>query len=36
MTHGELGLIAFIFGLVYVAGLLPKIVARIVPSDHEE
>lgn len=24
MTHGEIGLVVFIFALVYVAGLLPK------------
>ena len=35
MTHGEIALIAFIFGLVYVAGLLPKIVARLVREREE-
>jgi hypothetical protein len=35
MTHGELALIAFIFGLVYLSGLLPKIAERIAPSREE-
>ncbi len=29
MTRGELGLVVFIFALVYVAGLLPKIADRL-------
>jgi hypothetical protein len=29
LTRGELLLVAFIFGLIYVAGLLPKIAARL-------
>jgi len=29
LTRGEIILIAFIFGLVYTAGLLPKLVARL-------
>jgi hypothetical protein len=34
MTRGEILLIAFIFGLVYVAGLLPKIAARLGGRDE--
>jgi hypothetical protein len=33
MTRGEILLVAFIFGLVYVAGLLPKIAARLAGPD---
>lgn len=29
MTRGELGLVLFIFALVYAAGLLPKIANRL-------
>ncbi len=29
MTHGELGLVLFIFGLVYAAHVVPKIGARV-------
>jgi hypothetical protein len=29
LTRGEIILIAFIFGLVYSAGLLPKLAARV-------
>ncbi|HVH42237.1 MAG TPA: hypothetical protein VM925_07825 [Labilithrix sp.] len=29
LTRGELLLVVFIFGLIYVAGLLPKIAARL-------
>jgi hypothetical protein len=29
LTRGEILLIAFIFGLVYSAGLLPKVAARL-------
>jgi hypothetical protein len=29
LTRGELLLVAWIFGLIYVAGLLPKIAARL-------
>jgi hypothetical protein len=33
LTRGEILLVVFIFGLVYVAGLLPKIAARLAPND---
>lgn len=29
MTRGDLLLVGFIFGLIYISGLLPKIAARI-------
>lgn len=29
LTRGEIGLIVFIFGLIYAAGLLPKLAARL-------
>ena len=29
MTRGEIFLVAFIFGLIYLSGLLPKIAARL-------
>ena len=29
MTHGEVGLVAFIFALVYGAGHLPRVVTRL-------
>jgi hypothetical protein len=29
LTRGEIALVAFIFALVYIAGLLPKIAARL-------
>ncbi|MBX3210578.1 MAG: hypothetical protein KF850_00950 [Labilithrix sp.] len=29
LTRGELVLVAFIFGLIYTAGFLPKIAARL-------
>lgn len=29
LTRGEIILVAFIFGLIYAAGLLPKIAARL-------
>lgn len=29
LTRGEIILVAFIFGLIYTAGLLPKIAARL-------
>jgi hypothetical protein len=29
LTRGEIALVAFIFALVYLAGLLPKIAARL-------
>jgi hypothetical protein len=29
MTRGELGLVIFIFALVYTAGLLPKIARKV-------
>lgn len=29
LTRGEIGLIVFIFGLIYAAGLLPKVAARL-------
>ncbi|MBX3207656.1 MAG: hypothetical protein KF764_21580 [Labilithrix sp.] len=34
-TRGELLLVAFIFGLIYVAGLLPKIAARLAGGTDE-
>jgi hypothetical protein len=33
MTRGEIALVAFIFGLIYVAGLLPKIAARLAGDE---
>jgi hypothetical protein len=36
MTRGEILLVAFIFGLVYVSGLLPKIAARLAGPDKDE
>ncbi len=40
MTRAEVGLVVFIFVLVYAAGLLPKIVDRVVsvlaPKDDRE
>ena len=33
MTRGEILLTAFIFALVYLAGLLPKIAARLAGSE---
>ena len=32
MTRQELGLVVFIFALVYVAGLLPKIANRLIAA----
>jgi hypothetical protein len=32
LTRGEIILVLFIFGLVYSAGLLPKIAARLAPK----
>jgi hypothetical protein len=37
MTNGEIALVAFIFGLIYLAGLLPRIAsiaARLVGGDE--
>jgi hypothetical protein len=36
MTRGEVALVAWIFALVYVAGLLPKIAARLAGGDKPE
>jgi hypothetical protein len=33
LTRGEIILIVFIFGLVYSAGLLPKLAQRLAPKD---
>ncbi|HEY8073959.1 MAG TPA: hypothetical protein VIF62_07615 [Labilithrix sp.] len=33
LTRGEIILIVFIFGLVYSAGLLPKLAARLSKKD---
>jgi hypothetical protein len=33
LTRGELLLVVFIFGLIYVSGLLPKIAARFGGGD---
>jgi hypothetical protein len=33
LTRGEILLVAFIFGTIYVAGLLPKIAARLAGGD---
>lgn len=35
-SRGEILLVAFIFALIYVAGLLPKIAARIAASGGPE
>jgi hypothetical protein len=35
LTRGELLLVAFIFGLIYVAGLLPRIAARLAGKNDE-
>jgi hypothetical protein len=35
LTRGEILLVAFIFALVYVAGLLPKIAARLTRSPDD-
>jgi hypothetical protein len=35
LTRGEILLVAFIFGLIYVAGLLPKIAARLAGGKDE-
>lgn len=29
LTRGEIGLTVFIFGLIYLSGLLPKVAARL-------
>jgi hypothetical protein len=36
ITRGEIALVAFIFALVYVSGLLPKIAARIAGGEKAE
>lgn len=33
MSRGEIILVSFIFGLIYVAGLLPKIAARLAGDE---
>ncbi|MBX3264961.1 MAG: hypothetical protein KIS78_29625 [Labilithrix sp.] len=35
LTRGELLLVAFIFGLIYTAGLLPKIAARLAGGNDD-
>jgi hypothetical protein len=35
LTRGEIILIVFIFGLVYSAGWLPKLAARLSPSGDK-
>jgi hypothetical protein len=35
LTRGEVLLVVFIFGLIYVAGLLPRIAARLAGRDEE-
>lgn len=35
LTRGELILVAIIFGLIYAAGLLPKIAARLAKGSDE-
>ena len=34
LTHGEIILVAFIFALVYGAGLLPKLAARLSRTER--
>ena len=36
LTRGELILVAIIFGLIYAAGLLPKIAARLASGSNDE
>lgn len=36
LTRGEILLIVFVFGLVYISGLLPKIVKRLSGDDAPE
>lgn len=36
LTRGELILVAIIFGLIYAAGLLPKIAARLAKGNDED
>lgn len=36
LTRGEFLLVAFIFGLIYVAGLLPRIAARLTSATNDE
>ena len=36
LTRGEIGLVTFIFGLIYVAGLLPKIALRLAGKAEAE
>ena len=35
LTRGEIIFTAFIFGLIYIAGFLPKIVARLSPKSDK-
>lgn len=34
LTRGEIMLVAFILGLVYISGLLPKIAARLAGKEE--
>lgn len=36
LTRGELALVGIIFGLIYLAGLLPGIAARLAGKDGED
>lgn len=36
MTRGEIVLVGIIFGLIYMSGLLPRIVARLAGKEGEE
>jgi hypothetical protein len=36
LNRGDLLLVVFIFGLIYVAGLLPRIAARIAGADGKD
>jgi hypothetical protein len=36
LTKGEIALVVFIFALIYMAGLLPKVVKLIVGREDED
>jgi hypothetical protein len=36
MTRGEIGLVVFIFALVYAAGFLPKVASRLAAALGKE
>lgn len=36
LTHGEIGLAAFVFALIYGAGLIPKIAKLLAGSKNAE